>query len=194
MRWLLALCCLAAGCADAAGLCTQYRSVLIRESQAVYGLNAPIPMFAGQITQESACRANVTALDLGRGLAQFMDGTTKQVAKSFPELGAPDPYNPAWAIRALVRFDRWLYERVKGDTACDRWAAALKGYNAGLGYVQRAQRQSKKPGVWFGAREMVNVGQKPTHFENSRMYPRWILMKHQPAYAGWGVVTCDGVR
>jgi hypothetical protein len=194
MRWLLALPCLLLGQAHAGDVCTRYRSVLVREAHAVYGLNAPIPMFAAQITQESGCRASVTAWDFGRGLAQFMDGTAQQVTREFPELGAPAPYSATWAIRALVRYDRWLYERVKGNTTCDRWAAALKGYNAGLGYVQQAQRQAPKPGVWFGATEMLNVGQSARNFEGSRMYPRWILFKHQPAYADWGTVTCEGPR
>ncbi|HTD05867.1 lytic transglycosylase domain-containing protein, partial [Undibacterium sp.] len=136
---LLVLCINAAWAAD---LCPQYRATLTREAQAIYGLNAPIPMLAGQIRQESGCRADVTAWDDGRGLAQFMDGTARQVSKSFPELGAPDPYSPIWAIRALVRYDNWLYQRVQGENACERWAATLKSYNAGLGYVQRAQRRS----------------------------------------------------
>jgi soluble lytic murein transglycosylase-like protein len=168
----------------------RFRPTLTREAQAVYGLNAPVPMFAGQITQESNWRPDVTAWDNGRGLAQFMDGTAKQVARSYPELGAPDPYNPTWAIRAMVRLDGWNYARVKGDTACDRWAASLKGYNAGLGYVQRAQKRTTHPGKWFDATESVNAGQSAKNFEYSRLYPRWILLKHQPKFTSWGTAVC----
>lgn len=176
--------------AHAADPCDQYRAMLTREAQAVYGLAAPVPLFAGQLRQESTCRASVTAWDNGRGLAQFMDGTALQVTRLYPELGTPEPYAPRWAIRALVRFDGWLYQRVKGDTECERWAAALKGYNAGLGYVQRAQRQSSTPGSWFGATENINAGQSPQNFEYSRRYPRLILFTHQPRYVAWGVATC----
>jgi soluble lytic murein transglycosylase-like protein len=168
----------------------RFRPTLTREAQAVYGLNAPVAMFAGQITQESNWRPGVTAWDNGRGLAQFMDGTAAQIVRSYPELGAPDPYNPTWAMRALVRFDSWLYERVKGDTPCERWAAALKGYNAGLGYVQRAQKQSAKPGKWFDSTEHINAGQSAKNFEYSRLYPRWILLTHQPVFASWGTTIC----
>jgi soluble lytic murein transglycosylase-like protein len=167
-----------------------YRSTLIREAQAVYGLTAPVPMFAGQIRQESAWRADVTAWDNGRGLAQFMDATATMVSRAYPELGAPDPYDPRWAIRALVRYDGWLYARVKGGSICDRWAAALKSYNAGVGYVQRAQRQSPTPLRWFGATEFINAGQSAKNFEYSRLYPRWILFRHQPLYLDWGERTC----
>lgn len=171
----------------------QYRATLTREAQAVYGVGAPIPMFAGQIHQESGWRPGVTAWDNGRGLAQFMDATTQMVVRAYPELGAPDPYNPRWAIRALVRYDAWLYARVKGGTPCERWAAALKGYNAGLGFVQRAQSHSPLPLRWFGTTEWINRGQSPKNFEYSRVYPRWILFKHQPLYTGWGTYTCKGV-
>lgn len=183
----LALVCVNAWAADPA---LQYRPTLIREAQFVFGIEAPVPMFAGQIMQESGWRPSVTAWDNGRGLAQFMDDTAAMIARNYPELGAPDPYDPRWAIRALVRYDGWLYARVKGTTPCDRWAAALKGYNAGLGYVQRAQRQSSTPGRWFGATELVNGGQSEKNFEYSRMYPRWILFSHQPRYLDWGVRIC----
>lgn len=168
----------------------QYRATLIREAQAVYGVGAPIPLFAGQIRQESGWRAEVTAWDNGRGLAQFMDATSAMISLKYPELGAPDPYNPRWAIRALVRYDGWLYDRVKGVDECQRWAAALKGYNAGLGYVQRAQARSAFPYQWFGETESVNAGQSAKNFEYSRLYPRWILFKHQPLYLSWGERTC----
>lgn len=160
----------------------------------MFGLNAPIPAFAAQIHQESTWRADVTAWDNGRGLAQFMDATAETVARNFPELGGPDPYNPRWAIRAMVRYDAWLLARVKGDTDCQKWAAALKSYNAGLGYVQRAQRQSSTPGIWFDATEWIKTGQSAQNFEYSRTYPHKILFKHQHIYADWGPMMCGGVK
>lgn len=180
------------GSARAADLCLQYRPALTREAQAVYGIGAPVPALAGQMRQESGCRADVTAWDNGRGLAQFMDPTARQVSKSFPELGAPDPYNPKWAMRAMVRYDYWLYQRVKGGYPCERWGAVFKGYNAGLGYVQRAQRASPKPDVWFNATENINAGQSENNFAYSRRYPHLILFKHQPLYSSWGTALCGG--
>jgi hypothetical protein len=169
----------------------QWRPTLVRESQAVYGLNAPVPMFAAQITQESGGVANTTAPDLGRGLAQFMDGTSQQISKLYPELGAPDPYNPKWAIRALIRYDSWLSKRVKGKDECEVWGSALKGYNAGLGYVQRAEKKSETPDIWFTKTEYVPSGQSQKNFLYSQKYPRWILFKHQLHYLSWGHVVCD---
>lgn len=169
----------------------QHRATLVRESQFIFGPAAPVPMFAGQIHQESTWRAGVTAWDNGRGLAQFMDATTDTVVRNYPELGPANPYDPRWAIRAMVRYNGWLYARVQGVNPCNRWAAALKSYNAGLGYVQRAQKRSPQPGMWWDSTEWIKTGQSEQNFEYSRTYPRKILFKHQPMYAQWGAVTCE---
>ena len=97
-------------------------------------------------------------------------------------------------MRALVRLDDYNVKHVAGDVACDRWGAALKAYNAGLGFVQRAQKKSAHPGQWFGVTEMINAGQSAKNFEYSRMYPRWILVKRQPKYAQWGAGNCAGLQ
>lgn len=176
--------------AKAADNCLAYRSMVAREAQAVHGPDAPTPMFVGQIKQESSCRPGITAADLGRGIAQFMDGTTKQVASLFPELGPADPYNPRWAIRAMIRYDGWIYRRVKGKDECHRWGAALVSYNAGLGWVQRAQKASAAPEVWFDVTEKINPGQTAMNFTYSRSYPYKILLQHQKAYVSSGKTTC----
>ena len=168
------------------------QGMLIREAHFVFGLGAPINYLAGQITQESNWRPGITAWDNGRGLAQFMDPTAAWAAEQFKDLGKPEPYNPLWAIRAMTRLDAYNVAHIYGDTACDSWGAALKGYNAGLGYVKRAQKQSKTPGRWFGVTEQINAGQSAKNFEYSRQYPRWIIGKHAPKFAIWGhSVDCD---
>jgi soluble lytic murein transglycosylase-like protein len=168
----------------------QYRSELQREAQFVFGLRAPVPMFAAQIEQESSWRTGVTAWDNGRGLAQFMDPTAKFISETYPELGQPDPYNPRWAIRAMVRLNKYNFERVKGLNLCHQWAAALKAYNAGLGWVMKAQQLASEPGKWFGHVEDINAGQSQQNFEYSRLYPRKILYNRQAKYAQWGALTC----
>jgi soluble lytic murein transglycosylase-like protein len=171
----------------------KYRADLTREAHFVLGLSAPIDLLAGQIQQESGWRPGITAWDNGRGLAQFMDPTAKWVAERYQDLGTPQPYNPLWAIRAMVRLDAYNAGRVAAVTDCDRWGAALKGYNAGLGYVLRAQKSATYSGWWFGHTENINAGQSVKNFEYSRLYPRWIIYKHAPKYATWGRgVNCDG--
>lgn len=194
MRWLTALTLIASlsalGAAPETAL--KYRSVLTREAHSAVGLDAPIPMFAAQIEQESGWRPNVTAWDNGRGLAQFMDGTANDIYRLYPELGKPMPYSPLWAIRALIKYDLHIYNRVKGDDECHKWGAALKGYNAGYGYVLQAQKKSQTPGIWFGATEYVKTSQSATNFEYSRTYPRKILFQRQQNYANWGHYVCGG--
>jgi soluble lytic murein transglycosylase-like protein len=168
----------------------KHRAQLTREAKQVFGILAPIPMMAAQIEQESSWRENVTAWDHGRGLAQFMDATATWIADTYPNLGRPDPYNPAWALRALVRLNAHNFARVQGSNQCEKWGAALKAYNAGLGWSQRAQRLSTNPQQWFGLTEYINAGQSAQNFEYSRMYPRWVLFKRQPKYLQWGKAEC----
>lgn len=192
---LAAVClCVQAACPPPAMTAPKFRAPLTREAQFVFGLNAPVPALAAQIEQESGWCPSVTAWDNGRGLAQFMDGTKDQVVKLFPELtSGADPYNPLWAIRALVRYDHWISQRMKGEDLCQLWGATLKGYNAGPGFPMQAQRASPRPGVWFGVTEHTPTKQSPRNFEYSRMYPRWILLKRQGHYRTWGNYICEGV-
>ncbi len=171
----------------------KYRADLTREAHFVFGLSAPIDYLAGQIEQESGWRPGITAWDNGRGLAQFMDPTAQWVSERYQELGKPQPYNPLWAIRAMTRLDAYNLGRVAADTPCDQWGAALKAYNAGLGYVLRAQKQSRAPGKWFGSTEKINAGQSAKNFAYSRHYPRLIISRHSPRFAQWGVgINCAG--
>jgi len=193
LAFLLLMPVLAVAQVPAAAL--KYRADLIREAHFVLGLSAPIDYLAGQIQQESNWRPGITAWDNGRGLAQFMDPTAAWASQQFKDLGKPEPYNPLWAIRAMTRLDAYNTKHIKGNTDCDRWGAALKGYNAGLGYVQRAQKRSEKPGLWFGKYgvEQINAGQNAKNFEYSRLYPRWIIGKHAPKFVAWGKgITCEG--
>lgn len=173
----------------------RYRADLQREGQFVFGLRAPTPTFAAQIEQESGWKPDITAWDNGRGLAQFMDPTAKWASEKFADLGPADPYNPKWAMRALVRLDAYNIAHVKGATPCDTWGAGLKAYNAGLGFVLRAQTRSPQPGHWFDVTEWINAGQGAKNFEYSRQYPRWIMLKRQPKYAQWGAgITCGKLQ
>lgn len=171
----------------------RYRADLIREARFVFGPDAPVAVLAAQIEQESGWRPGVTAWDNGRGLAQFMDETALWTAKRY-ELGTPDPYNPKWAIRAMTRLDGYNVGKVAGNTSCDKWGAGLKAYNAGLGYVLRAQSKASEPGRWWSATEFINGGQSVENFEASRLYARRIMFKRAAKYEGWGYdMPCEGV-
>lgn len=113
------------------------RSLLIHTAHAGWGLDAPVAVFAAQVHQESAWRPDAVSHVGAQGLlAQFMPATSRWIATQAPELAAPRPYNPAWALRALV-YDRWLYQRTPTRyTPYERMWVALP-YNGGLGHWQQ---------------------------------------------------------
>ncbi|MDF5986511.1 lytic transglycosylase domain-containing protein [Pseudomonas aeruginosa] len=114
----------------------QYRRTLVRSAHAGWGLSAPIATFAAQVHQESRWRADARSPVGAQGLAQFMPGTAEWIAGLYPAaLGANQPFNPGWALRALVTYDRWLYDRNQASSECDRWAFVLSAYNGGQGWV-----------------------------------------------------------
>lgn len=113
--------------------------------------------------------------------------------------GRPAPFNPGWALRALVSYDKWLWDRLNGADACQRMAFTLSAYNGGIGWVGRdrkeAERQGRDPARWFGQVEKVNAGRSASSLRENRRYVRLILLERQYWYrkAGWGPgVGCGG--
>lgn len=199
---LLGLAVLVASCqpahaADVPRAAEQYRRTLVRAAHAEWGLDAPIATMAAQIHQESAWHANARSPVGAQGLAQFMPATADWMAELYPNsLGPAQPYNPGWALRAMVQFDRWLYERNQANSECERWAFVLAGYNGGNGWVNRDRRLASAKGAdqlaWFGHVERHNSGRSASNFRENRHYPRAILLRWEPLYAaaGWGRGVC----
>ncbi|MGE4552856.1 MAG: transglycosylase SLT domain-containing protein [Desulfovibrionaceae bacterium] len=187
------------GPADAAGIpraALAYRSELIRATRYEGGLSAPVALFAAQAHQESRWDARARSGAGAGGLAQFMPDTATWFGGVRPDLGAPDVWNPAWALRAMIAYDYWLLARVAGDTSLDRWCFVLSAYNGGLGWVRRDQRLAARvgfdPGRWRENVAAVNAGRSAAAWRENRGYPERILTELQPRYeaAGWG----PGVR
>nr|WP_312679855.1 transglycosylase SLT domain-containing protein [Stutzerimonas nitrititolerans] len=176
----------------------QYRRILVRAAHSGWGLDAPIATMAGQIHQESRWRVDARSPVGAQGLAQFMPATADWMAELYPHsLGQAQPYNPGWAMRAMVAFDLWLYERNQAAASeCDRWAFVLSGYNGGQGWVNRDKRLASAKGAdqlaWFDSVERHNAGRSAANFRENRHYPRAILLRWEPLYAaaGWGPGVC----
>ncbi|EBM3940641.1 lytic transglycosylase domain-containing protein [Salmonella enterica] len=174
----------------------KYRSDVIRSARVDWGLNAPVADFAAQLHQESgwdpAARSPVGA----EGLAQFMPSTADWIAGLMPHLASREPYNPGWAIRALVSYDRWLWSRVAVPDGCERMAMTLSAYNGGLGWVNRDRRLARTRGLddvrWFGSVETVNAGRSAANWQENRHYPQRILRELAPRYLSWGGSNCVG--
>ena len=64
-----------------------------------------------------------------------------------PETGEPLPFNPGWSLRAMVVYDKWLWDRIAAASACDRWSMTLSAYNGGLGWLRRDQALAAEYGL-----------------------------------------------
>lgn len=205
MRALILLSLLLSACnpalvlADIPTDARRYQSELTRNARAIWGINAPVATFAAQIHQESTWKTNARSPVGAVGLAQFMPATSQWIAGIYPaELGANQPYNPSWAIRALVQYNHWNWQRIPVTASdCDRMAFTLSAYNGGLGWVQRDRKLAEQRGLdssrYWGQVESVNAGRTPANFRENRGYPDRIIHRWQPLYAnaGWGAGVCD---
>lgn len=170
-----------------------YRAEIVRQGRMVWGLDAPTASFAAQIQQESAWRADARSRVGALGLAQFMPATAKWIGGIDTELAAVAPMNPTWAIRALIVYDKWLYERVRAVNACEKMAFAMSAYNGGLGWVLKRKAKSAEPLVCFGKTCNVNPGIHPANQKENQEYPVRILLRNEPVYAAtgrWGKGAC----
>lgn len=179
----------------------QHRAVLVRSAHAVWGLDAPIATFAAQVHQESRWRMDARSPVGAEGLAQFMPSTTEWIAAAYPKhLASAQPYNPGWAMRALVTYDLHLHKRNQARSQCDHWAMVLAAYNGGQGWVNRERRlalaKGADPLAWFNSIEKFNAGRAAANFKENRHYPRAILFKWESLYekAGWGNGVCAGFK
>lgn len=168
----------------------RYQLTLKREAQRVWGIDAPIATFAAQVHQESRWRHDARSPVGALGLAQFMPATADWIGSMDAGLRERAPLNPTWALRGLVTYDKWLFDRVKADNQCERMAFVLSGYNGGLGWVYKRQRASAQPGQCMGATCDINPGIHPANQRENAHYPRVILMKHEPLYRHWGPGSC----
>lgn len=188
------------GRADVPAQAKHHQRELTRLAQQEFGLQAPVALFAAQIHQESSWRSTAKS-PYAEGLAQFTAPTAEWITQIYPDLGSAAPYSPGWAMRALLRYNRHIGDRVKPWYArdipeCDRWAFTLSGYNGGPGWIARDRRQAEAagacPDLWFNQVEHFSVRSKSA-FKENRHYPRRILLELTPLYAaaGWqGVPPC----
>jgi len=175
----------------------QYRRPLTAAARLVFGLTAPTAVLFAQVHQESGFRADARS-PYANGLAQFTPATAADMGRWYPELAEVDAFNPSWALRALVRLDRRLWDlEPRAATLCDRMALTLSAFNGGRGWVIKQKAAAAAGGSdstrWFSHVERYRVRALWAHEENM-MYPRRILLQRQPIYLSWGLgVDCSQV-
>jgi len=185
---LTAQCSPRAAGAEVPAQALSYQRQLIREVRAQFGINAPAAVFAAQIHQESGWHADARSPVGARGLAQFMPATAAWMCGRHQDLPPGcDVLTPAWAMRALVEYDRDLYGAVRGHGECDRYWFTLRAYNGGLVNLNSERRLATDPLSRVVVDAQCGMGLRDQRFcaENTG-YPRRILVDIQPAYAAWG--------
>ena len=166
----------------------RYRAELTRIAHAEGGLDAPVALFAAQIEQESRWNPQAVSRVGARGMAQFMPATALWWCgrQGIAQVDC-QPSNPKWAMRAMVGYDLWLYQRVYGLSDYDRWWATLRAYNGGLGHWQ-AEAATVRPSKGRGSIDAA-CGAARRHISfcaENLGYPRRIMIDKQPGYTGWG--------
>jgi soluble lytic murein transglycosylase-like protein len=172
-----------------------YGFKLEREVNARFGTTDDVARIAAQVHAESNWNSSAKS-PYADGLAQFTPSTANWLGTICPEIGAADPWDPNWSMRAVVCYDAWLHKNVTGAAACDRWAFALSAYNGGLSWIPRDKSKAADAGAdperWFGQVENYTSRSAAARREN-RAYVERILLELEPAYiaVGWpGKAVC----
>lgn len=170
----------------------QHRATLTRAAHTAWGLDAPIAALAAQVHQESGWRANALSPVGAQGLTQFMPATARWwCAREQQSSAECQPYNPTWALRSMVGYDKYLYDLVPARfTPYERLYVALRGYNGGLGHWRAeaaiAAQQDHLPGIGKIDAACGRARRAAVHCAENLGYPRRILIELQPRYALWG--------
>lgn len=188
--------CLSPAAAQVPAAAKPYRAELTRAAHTQWGLNAPIAALAAQVHQESGWRPNAVSHVGAQGMAQFMPATaTWWCDLNGMGKAACQPTNPTWALRALVGYDKHLFDRTPPRMSdFDRLWVALRAYNGGLGHWLA---ESRATGLSQPSRSQVDAAcgkakRHPTHCPENLQYPARILGMLQPRYASWGPSVVKG--
>lgn len=165
------------------------RSV-IAESHYWWGFDHESTIFFGQIHQESGWNPEAKS-KYALGLAQFTPDTAKWISELYAkDLGENNPLDIRWALRALIRYDKWLHDRFSFARDEDnRWRFTLSGYNGGAGWIKRdrdlAIMNGKRSDKWT-----CNVEHHSPRaswaFSENRDYVMKILDRWTPMYREGG--------
>jgi soluble lytic murein transglycosylase-like protein len=171
----------------------RWRMELVRASYNTWGLDAPVALFAAQVEQESGWRAGAVSHVGAAGLGQFMPGTASWWCR-INRMPADQcrPRNPVWALRALVGYDRWIWDQISRIPGADempiysRMWATLRAYNGGLGHWQAEARAARSLDRLAVDAACGRARRHRSHCRENLQYPQRIMVELQPRYAGWG--------
>ena len=198
IMWLLALCLFAVAQASAqtrvAPAAAEYKHLLLLAAKAhtpPRASGAPVATYGAQVQQESGWRPDARS-KYAQGLTQFTPATAADIARQYPMLRPPLPYDPFWAMQAMVIYMEDLRKQVTGIDECERWAFALSAYNGGIGWVNARKRISPDPQFCLFMTCDINPGITTDKQRQNQDYARRILLTLEPLYlaAGWEGGVC----
>jgi membrane-bound lytic murein transglycosylase MltF len=172
----------------------QWRGVLIAASEEQWGADAPVATFGAQVETESNWNPTARSSVGASGLAQFMGPTARWLAGFSPALGGVDTLDPLWSLRALVAYDRYLWQRQPlAATTCDRAAFMQSAYNGGEAALAREQDACIAAGCdpdrwWDNVEHMKSRGEAA--WRENHAYPARVRAR-EPKYRAWGRALCQ---
>jgi soluble lytic murein transglycosylase-like protein len=184
MRFWLLLLCFSMSISAQPRRAYQYRADLKAQVERIWGLGTDRSLFAAQIHQESSWRPQAKS-PWAEGLAQFTPDTADWINRLDSELAAlRDVYNPKWAIRALVFYDKFLWDRFDWAHADSRWAFTLASYNGGAGWISRERKGLECDNTYWWCCVELNCIRSEAACKENRNYPRKVLSL-QSLYTGF---------
>jgi soluble lytic murein transglycosylase-like protein len=164
----------------------RFRRDLIRESQAVWGMGAPVSLLAAQVHQESAWKPDAVSWAGAAGLSQFMPATAQDIGRRYG--GPVNRFDPRWSLRAQSLYMRELHRQIDAINESERLAFSLSGYNGGLRRVFQRQALSADPRRCIYSTCTLNPGIAAWAQRENEAYSRRIMLTLGPIYhaAGWG--------
>jgi len=181
-------------------LAQAFKKDLLRVWQVYFQQSQPAAIGFAQVHQESRWKPEARSGVGASGLAQFMPPTAKWIHSLLPadvRAACPStsgcPLDPRWALQAMVRFDRLLWDAaIWARPDRERQAAMLSAYNGGGRHLTNeraacAEHPDCDPSRYFknierycGAR-----GRAVWACAENKMYPEVILDRWTPLYAKW---------
>ena len=156
-----------------------------------WGIEQDGTVFYAQIHQESCWNPEAKSA-YASGLAQFTPDTAEWISKLYPaNLGENNPLDCRWAVRALIKYDKWLYEKALfASSEDDRWRFSLSGYNGGWGNVLKDRDltvlNGRQAGRWTCNVEHYSKRASWAFKENRdyvvKIMDRWVLLYEEGGF------------
>jgi soluble lytic murein transglycosylase-like protein len=171
-------------------LAYELRERIQRETWFVFGSKTYSSLISAQIHQESLWNPKAKSYVGAAGLAQFMPTTATWISRLYPkDLRGNNPYDIEWAIRAMVRYDKLLYDKYEWTVGEHRLAFMLSAYNGGAGNVEKdrtlATEKGRDPTLWFCNTEHWS-NRKPEFIKENRNYAKYIISNLWKVYRAAG--------